>query len=803
MVNTFKLLMFKGKFVLFDEWEKFFDGSKKMRFRIFFRDRKIWTKRYKAKIQSTSPPARATAPGGMKKHIVVKILYIWLTVRPFMSPPFLQKLTSIIEANLASSSFGVVDLAHIMGMSHSNLLRKVRSLTGKSVSQLIRDIRLNHAHELLLRDDLSVSEVAFQSGFSSPSYFCTCYHEFFGYPPGETKRQPAVDVTHVKERPARGSDGLSPSPVGSGVRKSKLTSLRLKFALFGSAFLVLVLAGLLFIPRSGTSTEPLDFSIGVMPLEMMTDDPEKQIYAHGLMDAILQNLARISDLRVVKVNSSEPIQKYGKNMRAIGKELNVAYILNCSFQKLEDSLRLGILLFTAAENHIVWDTMIYDCWKKLFSVQNLIAKGVAKEIRVKMSSMEAAVINNPITTDTLAYFYYLRAIEYQKSDFWDHHNKYAIRLFDTATKIDPNFALAWSGLSSCYRELYWHGWDRNPESVNKAKQYLDKALAISPNLKEIALEEAIFYYHCYRDYPKSISLLKKLNSEYPNESKIHYWIGTVYRRLGEYKKAVREFDQAISINPSDWSYWTAKAQTARAMRDYSNAESAMNKSISLNPSIWGSYEWLFMMFFKTGQLARATTFLEKNQELFPSAINKLFHAWLEIVGGNYEKAILSLQACPSDPFVGATIYFTKNLELGLTYRLINDSARAIDHFKQELDFLLGKFNENGNDERLYCSLGICYAGLGMKEQAMDAGKKALEILNIEMDSYGAYYIELLVVHILVMVGEFDDALEKLDLIMSRNGDDTAEGLKLNPFWEPVRNHPRFISIVNNPDYQLN
>jgi len=98
---------------------------------------------------------------------------------------FLKKLTAIIEANISNENFGVSELAREAGMSRSNLLRRVKSQTNLSVSLFIRQVRLKNAMDLLKEGDLNVSEVSFQVGFSSTSYFIKCFREHYGYPPGE------------------------------------------------------------------------------------------------------------------------------------------------------------------------------------------------------------------------------------------------------------------------------------------------------------------------------------------------------------------------------------------------------------------------------------------------------------------------------------------------------------------------------------------------------------------------------------------------------------------------------------------
>lgn len=109
---------------------------------------------------------------------------------------FLDRLTSIVEANLGDEDFGVSELAEKTGYSRSRLYFKVKSTTQKTASQFIRDLRLNKALELLRESRLTASEIAYQVRFGSPAYFSKCFHEKYGYPPGEVKNLEPQYVQH-------------------------------------------------------------------------------------------------------------------------------------------------------------------------------------------------------------------------------------------------------------------------------------------------------------------------------------------------------------------------------------------------------------------------------------------------------------------------------------------------------------------------------------------------------------------------------------------------------------------------------
>ncbi len=109
---------------------------------------------------------------------------------------FVRKLTGIVMANLANENFGAKELTHDSGMSLYRLNRRLHSINGKTVSQFIREVRLQKALELLQNESYTVSEVAYRTGFSSPSYFISCFHEYFGYPPGKAAK---LDSDNRKE----------------------------------------------------------------------------------------------------------------------------------------------------------------------------------------------------------------------------------------------------------------------------------------------------------------------------------------------------------------------------------------------------------------------------------------------------------------------------------------------------------------------------------------------------------------------------------------------------------------------------
>jgi uncharacterized protein (TIGR02145 family) len=111
---------------------------------------------------------------------------------------FIRKLTEIIQANIGNEYFSIKELAHELGMSKYSLIRRLNAITHKTFKQFIREARLQKAFQMLQNEELTASEIAYKVGFSSPAYFNTCFHDFFGYPPGQVKKIASGNEKEIK-----------------------------------------------------------------------------------------------------------------------------------------------------------------------------------------------------------------------------------------------------------------------------------------------------------------------------------------------------------------------------------------------------------------------------------------------------------------------------------------------------------------------------------------------------------------------------------------------------------------------------
>jgi AraC-like DNA-binding protein len=180
-----------------------------------------------------------------------------------MHSELIKKLTNLVEANLANENFGPEELAKEADMSHSNLNRKLKSTNNQTISQFIREIRLKKAKVLLLNEELTVAEISYRVGFGSPTYFSTCFHEYFGVAPGELR-------TH------RSGDENDEQPAETKTKTSKRTKMLIGLVI---GLIIIVPAVFLLIQKRTFSKEK---SIAVIPFINDSQDSENIFFINGV-----------------------------------------------------------------------------------------------------------------------------------------------------------------------------------------------------------------------------------------------------------------------------------------------------------------------------------------------------------------------------------------------------------------------------------------------------------------------------------------------------------------------------------------
>ncbi len=443
---------------------------------------------------------------------------------PVKDQIFINKLTGIILANLGNENFGVNELVHEAAISHYSLNRRLQGITKKTIKQFIREVRLQRALEMLQNEEIHVSEVAYKVGFGSPAYFNTCFHEYFGYPPGAVKKGDFVNSIKTVS-----------SQIGL---KQKKNTKRL-IILISSGIVIIVILGfivhnLLFrnLPiGAGSNVNKPEKSIAVLPFKNLSDSAANQYFIDGLMEEILANLSKIHNLRVISRTSVEPFRGTDKSSTQIGKELKVDYIVEGSGQKYGNIFRLRVQLIEASSDRHVW-TESYEQEikevKDIFGIQSSIAQAICSELKAVITPEEKQMIEKIPTENLTAFDFYQRGRE-EHIKYWNENNIESLRnaenLYRKALQYDSTYARAYTGLA-------WVYWDKRFYPDYLSENFMDTV----PVLCNTAL-----------------SFDKQL-------SEAHTLKGAFYSQTGKWELAGEEFDKAIKSNPNDWMAYRGKGE---------------------------------------------------------------------------------------------------------------------------------------------------------------------------------------------------------------------------------------------------
>ena len=310
---------------------------------------------------------------------------------------FIKRLTDIIDANLHNEQFGVNELAHELGMSRTTLHRKLKTVVKKSVTEFIREFRLKRANELLLQKAGTISEIDYRVGFGSVPYFTKCFHDYYGYPPGEAEKRSINEIPEkeIQKNEIQPKWGRKKILVGGIIMAALITVL---------AVIILVKP---FQPRT------LPKTIAVLPFINDSRDSVNAIILDGVLEEIIKNLQLIKDMS--RVSSRTSVEQYRdnktKNIKQIAKELDVAYIVEASGQKQGKRIKIHVQLIDAElDKHLFAKDYLRDI-EDIFDLENEIAILVAKEIGAIITPEEKERINAKPTKSSKAYMFYLNAAD--------------------------------------------------------------------------------------------------------------------------------------------------------------------------------------------------------------------------------------------------------------------------------------------------------------------------------------------------------------------------------------------------------
>lgn len=658
----------------------------------------------------------------------------------FLNPDkeFLNQLNRKIEQNFAREEFGVSELADTMNMSRSNLLRKVKKATNISVSQLISQARLQRGMELLKTTSLNVSEVSHQVGFNSTSYFIKCFREYYGYPPGE------VGKRTVNELPEINTETTNKKQV--------------PWTMVALTVGMLIMAGLAWWQWPKGNGMESEKSILVLPFKNDSADSSNVYLINGLMEATLNNLQKIKNLKVLSRTSAEKYRNSSKSIPEIAEELHVNYLVEGSGQKMGNNIVLNIQLIDGSTDRHLWSKQYRREVGDIFTLQQEISQDIAAEIQVVITPEEQQRIQKVHTNNAEAYDLFLKGISLLNARNDSSHLQ-STHYFQEAITLDPSFALAYACTSIAYYYLDIYRTDK--KYVDEIGSNADKALLLDPTLGEGLTAKAMFYL-LKKDYSEALPYLEKALEYSPNSTLIMGlladYYGTYVPNTGKYieyaLKGLR-LDKG-SEDSVTVSYFYLRLGNALIQAGFAEQSlKYLDKSLEIHPeNHFSRYVRAFVIYANTNDLRHTRKLL---QEEFAKDTNRF-----DILQD-----------------LGKVSYYLKEYDSAYQYYKRFNRFRA-DH---QLDVYTHE----------HMNIGVVYEKVGEILQ----GKEFIESYRQYLDTDQTAYRELGLAMYNFHIGKIDEGMEHFRQFSSEDNIQYWIILFLDqdPVVESIRNDPEFKNTL--------
>ncbi len=562
---------------------------------------------------------------------------------------------------------------------------------------------------------------------------------------------------------------------------------------------IVVVIAWVFIRDFSTLSEPPPPQrkmLVVLPFENL-GSPEDEYFADGVTEELTARLASIGELGVIARTSAMKYKETNKTIRQIGEELGVEYILEGTirWQRTNGGSRVRVtpqLIRVSDEIHL-WAEVYEKNMIDIFQVQSEIASQVAENLNITLISSEQQAIEGMPTENPDAYHAYLRGLEYSKRDLkWSSTEEdylMAVRMFERATQLDNTFALAYAKLSLSQRNLY-HFCYHPKESLEKARDAAQKALELEPDLPDAHLAMG-YYYYSLKNYDSALEEIRVANQLRLNDADILEAVAGVQRRSGDFEAAAETFEKASILNPHNVDLVYSIGETYMFLRDYQKVETYFNRVLSLAPDhLWAHQN-------KAANYVLWTGNTKKGREIVMQMPGELALplAGYDTLEREYQSALSRYNSIHENIFNELNTLIPKALLIADIYKYMNQPKLAHAFYDSARIILEISLEENPDDNRIYSSLGMAYAGLGFKEDAIRMGETAVQLMPISRDALiGPQRIEDLAI-IYTMVGEYDTAINQLEYLLSIPSCVSVHYIRVNPTWDPLRDHPRFQRLI--------
>ncbi|UCG51459.1 MAG: protein kinase [Candidatus Latescibacterota bacterium] len=535
--------------------------------------------------------------------------------------------------------------------------------------------------------------------------------------------------------------------------------------------------------------------------------PQDEYFANGITDAITARLAGIRGLGVISRQSAMQYKGSDRSIQKIGNELGVDYILEGTVQRErpqdpESRVRVIPQLIRVSDDLHVWAATYDENMTGVFRVQSEIAERVARELDVKLLDPERTRLDANPTENIEAYEYYMRGLDYFDRAEVEQNARAALRMYERAVELDPDFALAWAALSRAQVWIYW-AFDKMGE-LSMAEAASDRALQLAPDLPEAHVARGYIYYYGRRDYEKALEHFNTARQLRPSDAEATGAAGFILRRQGKWEDAIARMKNALEMDPRSfvlvedvlgWTYCR--------LRRYPEADRHLSRMITLAPDAGLAYVFKsHLHLIWDGDVEKARRVLRDGAHNVAAAelaqaLTDILNPVLRILSDECGEILdaLTPQSAGMTSTYDIGVFYLSKAETNKHRNQMALAAAYYDSARVSLESAIREMPTSPHLPYLHCDLGQAYAGLGFKERGVEECKKGTDLLPISKDAAdGADLLEVLA-RVYSQVGEYELAIDQLEILLAVPSQISVPLLRIDPVWDPLRDHPHFQGLL--------
>ena len=572
----------------------------------------------------------------------------------------------------------------------------------------------------------------------------------------------------------------------------------------GVASLVVIVFGLMLIGGIAVfGDRPLPREVGghrlaVLPFLTFDRSDDSARAANEVHGEFTRQLGHLHAFQVTSGNSTHSLGP-SATPRQVARRLGVQTIVQGTVRTEGQRAAVAIALVDGHTADTVWSQEYRVDRDRLSRLPGRMVRDVAAALEVKLSLAERRRLGRILPYDTVAYEHYSAALRLRREREPEPDDVRVIEdHYRIATERDPLFALAFARLSMFHSRMYFANQDPGGYHLRAAEQAVDSALALDPDLPEGHLARGLFYYWCRKDYKTALAELELAAEGLPSDAEVHAALGYIYRRQGRWDEALTRLRRAAELDPLWADRFVEVGYTLRARREYAAADSAFRRAIETDSNYYvAALERGELWVLWQGRVDTLQVVLSRfPREFDPRGDVSWTTYQAAMLRRDYDGALRALDNAQVDSFIGQTYYHPKPFLHGLALYARSDVGGGRRQMALAAQALERALRRDRTDPWIRVGLARAYALLGRRDEAHREATAARAEVT---DSLSAPVMRYQVALVYAATGSADLAVRELAPLLRVHAGTTVHQLRLDPGWDPIRDHPGFRALTSVPD----